>query len=305
MLKRRASAAWRRRTVTAAVSAVVSAVTVGVVGASPATAGQTVTVDCGGNPAALRTAVAGAASGDTLRVRGTCTGPFVIDRNLTLTGLGNAVLDGNFAGSTVVVNGTAQVRLDSLTVINGTGTVVNGQVFGGGILNNGGGSTVTVANSTVRNNAAQFGGGIAHLAVGGGSVRVERSTVRDNTAGASGGAVFIGRESTLTVSSSVLRDNNAAFGGAILTDANGRVTLSSTTVRDNSATQSGGGISTLSGSTLTLIRSRVEGNSAGGGPGSGGGIVNAGGTVTLTRSDVVNNRPDNCAPPGSVAGCIG
>ncbi|MFF4276492.1 hypothetical protein [Streptomyces sp. NPDC001536] len=36
--------------------------------------------------------------------------------------------------------------------------------------------------------------------------------------------------------------------------------------------------------------------------GFGGGILNQGGTVTLTRSPVRNNRPDNCAGT-PVPGC--
>jgi hypothetical protein len=56
--------------------------------------------------------------------------------------------------------------------------------------------------------------------------------------------------------------------------------------------------------TLTLDHSRVSHNSASGG---GGGIFNGpfGGpaTVTLDHSKVDGNTPDNCEPPGSIAGC--
>lgn len=41
------------------------------------------------------------------------------------------------------------------------------------------------------------------------------------------------------------------------------------------------------------------------GSGSGGGIRNSGVTVTLNDSTVRRNRPDNCAPLGSVPGCTG
>jgi hypothetical protein len=37
---------------------------------------------------------------------------------------------------------------------------------------------------------------------------------------------------------------------------------------------------------------------------AGGGIYDsAGGTVTLTNSPVLYNKPDNCEPPGSITGC--
>ncbi|MET8277188.1 hypothetical protein ABZV54_44660, partial [Streptomyces sp. NPDC005096] len=66
---------------------------------------------------------------------------------------------------------------------------------------------------------------------------------------------------------------------------------------------SGGGI--WSGGTLAVTRSAVLRNTATAGPGSGGGIYKAGGTVTLDQSVVRDNTPDNCAPPGSVPGCTG
>ena len=50
---------------------------------------------------------------------------------------------------------------------------------------------------------------------------------------------------------------------------------------------------------LTLWQ--VEQNSAGT---TGGGIYNED-SVTLSSTAVVSNTPNNCAPPGSVIGCIG
>ena len=38
---------------------------------------------------------------------------------------------------------------------------------------------------------------------------------------------------------------------------------------------------------------------------AGGGIANQGGTVTLTGTRVAGNTPDNCEPPGTIAGCTG
>jgi hypothetical protein len=52
---------------------------------------------------------------------------------------------------------------------------------------------------------------------------------------------------------------------------------------------------TLSGTSI------ITGNSAF----SGGGIFN-GGTVTgATATNITDNTPDNCAPSGSVPGCVG
>jgi hypothetical protein len=46
----------------------------------------------------------------------------------------------------------------------------------------------------------------------------------------------------------------------------------------------------------------VTGNSAEFGA---GGILNAGNSATLHHVSVSSNTPDNCQPPGSVAGCTG
>ena len=77
----------------------------------------------------------------------------------------------------------------------------------------------------------------------------------------------------------------------------------------NTAGGNGGGISnglvlpqmTLPGGPVTLNHSQVTGNTAA----HGGGIFNAGGTVMLSASNVTGNHPDNCEPPGTIAGCVG
>lgn len=57
--------------------------------------------------------------------------------------------------------------------------------------------------------------------------------------------------------------------------------------------------------TVGFTASTVNGNTAtaSGGSADGGGIFNDG-VVTLTGTSVVANQPNNCAPPGSVPGCI-
>jgi hypothetical protein len=83
-------------------------------------------------------------------------------------------------------------------------------------------------------------------------------------------------------------------------------------VNDNSASGSGGGILEVGvdqnfkfgfpGGPLVLDHSTVTGNSAS----SGGGIFAFPvSPVTLDQSRVVENIPDNCAPRGSIPGCIG
>lgn len=283
------SRAARRPWVQAALAATAGAVSL--IGVVPATAAAHTVVNCRADPAALRNAIASAPAGATLRVEGTCIGPFGVGKNLTLIGLRGAVLDGNHTGAAVSVTGAVQVRLEGLTITHG-----NGSSGSGGGINNFGG-TLTLDHSTVRNNVANTaGGGINNQ----GTLTLNDSTVRNNTAGQGGG--IENANATLTLNHSTVLYNSAQLGGGI--DNQGTQTLNNSAVRGNTTTGQGGGIENIG--TSTLIHSTVERNRAGLTPGtSGGGIYNAGGTVTLDRTTVRNNEQDNCAPFGSVPGCIG
>jgi hypothetical protein len=99
--------------------------------------------------------------------------------------------------------------------------------------------------------------------------------------------------------------NTAIYGGAGIFSYNtgSSVTLSDTIVSGNTAPL-GAGIANYFGGSVLLTDSIVSGNIA---TVVGGGVFTfAGGTVTLTgTSTIVDNTPDNCYPPGSVAGCTG
>jgi hypothetical protein len=318
--------------------------TVGLAGAVPAAASPISLVDCNANHQALQPAISAAAQGETLLVTGTCTGPFTISNNLALTGIGQAALDGNQAGRTVTIGSGAQVRLDHLTITNGSGginnqgtltvedstvsrnTVSNGP---GGGINNAVKATLMVSGSTLRNNYsggaggginnngsitvrgsrlfANSGdncGGIANVGMGI-TASVIRSSVHDNTARvADGGGICASQASTLKLSDSAVYGNTADFGGGIYNNDSTASVIRSTVVR-NTASGQGGGIFIVNGGTMTVTGSAVEGNTADGGPGSGGGIYKASGSVTLFLSLVRKNNPDNCDPSGSVPGCTG
>src|SRR5205814_1456579 len=65
-------------------------------------------------------------------------------------------------------------------------------------------ATLAVINSTVANNAAQFGGGIYNL----GTVRVTNATVAGNVASNAGGGIFV-FSGTLTLNNSIVCLNTA------------------------------------------------------------------------------------------------
>jgi hypothetical protein len=325
-----------------AAAAAVLAGTAALAGAVPAAASQANLVDCNANHNALQPAIDGTAKGGTLLVTGTCTGPFTVSNDLTIEGIGQAVLDGNQAGRTVTVGSGALVRLDDLIITNGIGginnqgtlTVAGSTVSGntasngpGGGINNAVNATLVVSVSTVRDNySLGAGGGInnngsltvrdSHLfgnsadncggidSTGiGVTASVGQSSVHDNVARvADGGGIC--DSSTLTLSGSSVYGNTAGFGAGLY-DNDGTESVIRSTVTRNTASDQGGGIYNVNGGTMALTRSAVEGNTADGGPGSGGGIHNASGTVTLDRSWARKNNPDNCAPSGSVPGCFG
>ena len=79
--------------------------------------------------------------------------------------------------------------------------------------------------------------------------------------------------------------------------------VSGSTFVGNTSGGDGGAIDHLGG-TLTLTNDTVIINVSNA-PAGGGGIFKQGGTVILARTFVRGNRPDNCVPLGSVAGCNG
>ena len=121
----------------------------------------------------LQAAIDDANAGDRLRVKGTCVGNFVIDKDLTLRGAagGNAgILDGNDAGRTVYVASGVTATLRRLTI---TGGLARAPTRGAGIRNNG---TLTIRNSTITGNTAGFGGRRRHRERSG-TLTVNSSTI--------------------------------------------------------------------------------------------------------------------------------
>jgi Chlamydia polymorphic membrane protein (Chlamydia_PMP) repeat len=80
------------------------------------------------------------------------------------------------------------------------------------------------------------------------------------------------------------------------------VSFTDSTILGNSAGGRGGGV--YNQGSLDASRTRIIGNRAVGG---GGGIYDdgAGATVSLTDSFPVGNKPDNCEPLNTIAGCTG
>jgi CSLREA domain-containing protein len=121
-----------------------------------------------------------------------------------------------------VISG-GNLTLDSLTVRHG-----NEMIFsGGGIYNNNG--TLTVTNSTLSGNSANYGGGIYNL----GTLTITNSAFSGNSASDYGGGV-INDVRTLTIINSTFSGNSASYGGGIASIVN-TATLKNTIVANSTS----------------------------------------------------------------------
>jgi hypothetical protein len=287
----------------------------------------------------LQAGVNGAQARATLWIRGTCTGTTEITKDVTLNGqrpggFTAPTLDGGGQGSVLTVDSGVTLTVNTLTITGGSGTPVAGvagRILGGGI--NSSDASVTLNDVSVSGNiAGSEGGGIVQ---GGGSLTLNDSTISGNTTGTgSGGLLAVHVSVTLNGSSTIsgnttkggdgggislntgsltlndtstISDNSAGGDGGGAFIYAGAVTLNdSSSIRHNTAGWSGGGIYNLGGDAVTLNdTSSISANTAGI---DGGGIDNSqwAGPVTLTgSSSITGNIPNNCAPPGSIAGCTG
>lgn len=155
---------------------------------------------------------------------------------------------------------------------------------GGGICNWG---TLTVTNSTLLGNSANYGGGIYSY---NGTLMVTNCTLSGNSASQRGGG--ISNNGAMTITNCTISGNSASFYDGGISN-NGTMTLTNCTLSRNSAWLHGGGIS--NNGTLTITNCTLTSNSAGrdtGGlslDGIGGGIFNSNGTLTVTNCTFTGN----------------
>ena len=241
---------------------------------------------CGSIQTAITTAETATYNGDDATINvaaGTYTENDTIAasslNSLTIAGAGASftTVNGNSAATVFIVN-TGTVTISGVTIIDGVGTGAGQE--GGAIFDNG--ATVTVTNSTLSNNTANYGGAIFN---NGATVTVTDSTVSGNTAGQLGGG--IDNEGLLTVTNSTLSDNSSPSfsGGGIEND--GTATVTNSTLSGNSAGNTGGAIDNTFGN-LTVTNSTLWGNSTGIDNASNPGTVNLGATVLANNGSGTN-----------------
>lgn len=272
----------------------------------------------------IAAAITAATSGDTITIMDdvhTEQG-IVVNKNLTIQGQGaiNTIVQANANPASATdrvftITNNAIVTLTNMTIQNGNTISISSD--GGGIYNHGGSiltvsystlrnndsglrnggaiyneGTVNVRYSTIINNEATYGGGIASRASGtsGSTLNIYHSTLQNNVANIGGGISNAGSfdyQSFITIINSTL-SNNRGRGGGLFNDLQSVATITNSTITGNTtaaSSDSGGGILNNNASTVTLIRTIVAGNSAGN---SGDEIYNAiGGSVVTADEDNV------------------
>lgn len=161
------------------------------------------------------------------------------------------------------------MALNGLSIENGR---TNSQ--GGGIYNQG---TLTIANSTIRNNAANGGAGIYST----NSVNLINSTVNNNTDTDYGAGVWVA-SGTGTISNSTISGNQGRYSAGVHNDGN--LTVTSSTIANNTSTSPGQGGGLGNHGTVNIRSSIIADNSDASSPDVSGSFVDQGNNL-IGKSD--------------------
>jgi hypothetical protein len=328
---RRSGFRTRFGVVAAVVGVVAGTAWAGLVSVGPAAA-VSVNVPCsgpGGGAPGLIAAInaANGGGGGNINLAPGCT--------YLLTQVDNTVLGSNglpvitspitLNGSSTTIERSSEAPAFRILLVTNIGrlTLNNVIVTGGRSVNAGGGGITNQGYLTLNNNSrvtgntdpnGDGGGGIANGPGphnGPGVLVLNNSRVdHNNTTPCCGDGGGIATSGTTTVNNSEVDSNGASFGGGGIFNFSGGggtgnspgiLTLNNSRVHDNTA-RFGGGIlnEVFTNSKLAINASQVVQNTA---TGTGGGIFNEAGTVSLGAATVTSNTPNNCFPPGSVPGC--
>jgi hypothetical protein len=264
---------------------------------------------------AIQTAIAAAATGDTIIVR---QGAYVenidfLGKAITVTsesGPSVTIIDGGQAGSTVTFAGNegTDSTIEGFTITNGSGTYIWNGDYGGGVIcrsasptirgniiiantpsHSGGGiycedGAPVILDNRIEANGVGFSGAGIYLLESGSLV--EGNTISDNQGSNDGGGIFCyGFDVSPVFDGNVISDNIAGWGGGICC----RLTLSEGAIVDNiisgnRAITSGGGI--YERGVPTIRGNRISGNNAGV---DGGGFYGIGSQQLFANNVVCGN----------------
>jgi hypothetical protein len=169
--------------------------------------------------------------------------------------------------------------------VTGTRTGPDNYPYGG--IQNRNGGTLTVSNSTIAGNSAEFRGGGLYNGVGS-TATLTNSIVAGNNISYEGSGGGIHNYGTLVLLGTAVTGNEAQFGAGLVNRGTAtirRSTISGNRIDAQYGYESAGGIGNLG--TLTLVNSTVSANEA---PAYAGGIYSGNnGTLTILSSTVTGN----------------
>ena len=210
----------------------------------------------------------------------------VSNQDLNIVGQGgSAVIQGGsgFSASIFDVTGAINVGFSNLTI---TGGKTSGN--GGGVVSSQG--NLSLSNTVVQGNTASIrGGGIYDSS---GNVSITGGAITGNMTLNSGGGGIYDLSGNVTVSASSISGNTAYVNGGGIQDSKGNIFVSNTTISDNVAGSgpaggAGGGICAATGLTgnITVSNSNINDNSAT----TGGGAYLSGTTLAMSYSNMDGN----------------
>jgi hypothetical protein len=245
----------------------------------------------------------------TIRLARNCT--YITNATLTFNGANITILGGPSTaikanpaappGPILQVNGTAGLRVQGIFILGGN---IVGD--GGAIRNDG---ALVLNYTTLTGNAAVGSGGALANNTAGSRALIAHSIIKANTATGNGGGLI--NKGILTLFESLVSGNNVTDangrGGGVFTENGGRTRIIQSTIDKNTANQGGGVDNAATNATTSFYRTLVQQNKARLTTAtSGGGIFNENatpGSVTLRRTIVRRNTPNNCTP--TIPGCLG
>ena len=220
----------------------------------------------------LRQAVLDAQAGDVIEFAAELNGQtitldaqIVLNKSLTIRSSFPIIISGNNATRIFSV-ANAEIVLEGLTLEKGAVQTDDcggvSDLCGGAIIIQSAGGVLTVKDSTLRQNAANYGSGIYNNE---GVLVVVDTTLEENVAQVAGAGIYqVG--GTLTVFESVVAENSAELYGAGVYGTGAAVAISQTQLLSNTlsdtANSLGGGMAIVSDSTLTLHETTFTGNGA-------------------------------------------
>ena len=213
----------------------------------------------------------------------------IIDNDVILDGEDNLTVDGNQHHRVFWVTEGVTATLRRFAVTRGSASI------GGGVFNQGG--TLTVADSTLIGNLAEFAGAAIHNSNG--DLTLTNTSLRANRGdpGSSGGGIY--NSGTLKMSGCTISGNSASEGGGI--DNDGTLTITNSTISGNTIGDGTGGAIANTG-TVMLIACTLSDNQAAGISGVTGSLTVANSIIDGDCAGPIDSRGYNIESPSNTCG---